>query len=64
MRNVLKSIITVVLTMLIGLSVVFGYVSERLLNAQPPTGTIVAIMILTISTILALVMFWKDKTTW
>lgn len=63
MRSVLKSIITVVLTMLVGLSVVFGYISERLLNAQPPMGTIVAIVILAIGTILILMMFWKDKTT-
>lgn len=58
----MKSLITAVLAMLIGLSVVFGYVAEKLLNASPPTGTIVAIIIITIGTVTTLIVFWKDKT--
>lgn len=62
LRSVLKSLITVILTMLIGLSAVFGYISEKLSNASPPMGTIVAIIVLAISTVVTLVIFWKDKT--
>ncbi|MEM4675573.1 MAG: hypothetical protein QXM12_04720 [Nitrososphaerota archaeon] len=58
---VLKSLITVTLTMLIGLSVVFSYITEKLLNASPPMGTIVATIVLVISTVAALAVFWKDK---
>jgi|GEM_PF-1314817 len=59
---VLKSLITVTLTMLIGLSVVFSYITEKLLNASPHMGTIVATIVLVISTVAALAVFWKDKT--
>jgi uncharacterized membrane protein YeaQ/YmgE (transglycosylase-associated protein family) len=61
LRSILKSIIIVVLTMLIGFSAVFGYVAEKLMNAQPPTGTLTGAIIVVIGTIIVLTLFWKEK---
>jgi len=61
-RDILKSLIIVVFAVLIGFSAVFGYVAEKLMNAQPPTGTITGAIILVIGTIAILVLFWKEKT--
>jgi uncharacterized membrane protein YeaQ/YmgE (transglycosylase-associated protein family) len=61
LRSILKSIIIVVLTMLIGFSAVFGYVAEKLMNAQPPTGTITGSIILVIGTNIVHTLIRKEK---
>ncbi len=59
----MKSFVLVVLAILIGFSAVFGYISEKLLNMQPPTGTAVALLTMVIGTIATIVLFWKERTT-
>ena len=61
-RDVLKSLIVVVFAVLIGFSAVFGYVAEKLMNAQPPTGTVTGVIIFVIGTVVILALFWKEKT--
>lgn len=61
LRSIVKSITLTMLTLLIGLSAVFGYISEKLLHMQPPTGTAVALLTTAIGTVAIVVLFWKEK---